>query len=396
MVVKRYFYIQQLSFFLCGIDSKATKPEHVVTRPVLCYVPLLFAICHVVAIIHYAFVNRNDYVEVTDSLALSCQSLLAIWKMIIFLCKRMSFIEMIREVQLGNLKAARLELPMIRSENTRDVKFCTIYFTVVSIAAILAFSNPIIEAVYIYVSTGELVLRVPYKASYFWSHTKIPGYSLVYFWNMLSIYNLFGITMAIDTLFTWLVSNISAQFHILCFRFKDTANAFDVKTSGNGYESLKFMKSIKSCIKYHNETLKLAEKLNQVYGEIIFIKFIISCTEICCLVFRLSRPSESLAVAAYQGLFLVTVAMQLILYCYNGQRIRDESLQVAPEIYFAFDWSQLPKSCKNLLLIPIMRSQKESQLKGVFFVVDLTLYLWVFKTAGSLIAALKTLDENRV
>nr|AID61243.1 odorant receptor [Calliphora stygia] len=392
MVVKRYFYIQQLTFSLCGIDLKATNSKHVVTRPLLCYVPLCFAICHVVAIVHYAFVNRHDYVEVTDSLALFCQSLLAIWKMLIFLYKRQGFIEMIHELQLGNSKAGRLELPMIRSENTRDVTFSTIYFTVVLTSVFFAFGSPIIEAVYFYVSTEELVLRMPHKASYFWNHTQLPGYSVVYMWDMLSIYNLVGISLAIDTLFTWLVSNISAQFHILCFRFKDTAKAFDDGTN----DSLKFMKSIKSCISYHNQTLKLADKLNEVYGEIIFIKFIISCSQICCLVFRLSRPIESLTAAAYQGFFLASVAIQLILYCYNGQRIRDESLQVATEIYYAFDWSHLPKSCKKLLLIPMMRSQKASELKGVFFVVDLTLYLWVFKTAGSLIAALKTLEENRI
>ncbi|XP_046809492.1 odorant receptor 45a-like [Lucilia cuprina] len=389
MVVKRYFYIQKLSFKLCGIDSLATRPEDVLKRPLFCYVPLFFAITHFLAIIHYAFVNRNDYVEVTDSLALSCQTLLAIWKMIIFLIKRRQFVSIIQKVHSGNLKVKRLELPIICSENLKDVKFSTTYFVSVAIAGVFGFANPVIEAIYFYFTTGELILRVPYKATYFWPHTKLPGYSLVFIWNILSIYNLFGITLAIDTLFTWLVSNISAQFHILCFRFKNTA---DIYKEG---DSLKFLKNIKSCIQFHSQTLELTEKLNQVYGEIIFIKFIISCSEICCLVFRLSRPSESMAAAAYQFLFLVTVAMQLILYCYNGQRIRDESLQVAPEIYFAFDWTHLPKSCKKLLLLPMMRSQKSSQLKAVLFIVDLSLYLWVFKTAGSLITALKTLDENQ-
>lgn len=104
MVLQRYFFVQHLSFALCGIDTKATKPELIVKRPILCYVPLLFAVSHVAAIVHYAYVNRHDYVEVTDSLALSCQSLLAIWKMLIFLAKRRQFVEMINEIHLGNFK----------------------------------------------------------------------------------------------------------------------------------------------------------------------------------------------------------------------------------------------------------------------------------------------------
>ncbi|KNC21970.1 putative odorant receptor 45a [Lucilia cuprina] len=367
-----YFYVTTEELIL-RVPYKA-RPEHVLKRPLFCYVPLFFAITHFLAIIHYAFVNRNDYVEVTDSLALSCQTLLAIWKMIIFLIKRRQFVSIIQKVHSGNLKVKRLELPIICSENLKDVKFSTTYFVSVAITGVFGFANPVIEAIYFYFTTGELILRVPYKAT---------------------IYNLFGITLAIDTLFTWLVSNISAQFHILCFRFKNTADIYkssataatttaSAKASREG-DSLKFLKNIKSCIQFHSQTLELTEKLNQVYGEIIFIKFIISCSEICCLVFRLSRPSESMAAAAYQFLFLVTVAMQLILYCYNGQRIRDESLQVAPEIYFAFDWTHLPKSCKKLLLLPMMRSQKSSQLKAVLFIVDLSLYLWVMATSQLLV-----------
>lgn len=60
--------------------------------------------------------------------------------------------------------ARRLELPMIIAENKKDVLFCTIYFRIVLVAAILAFSNPIIEACYIYYTSGELILRPPYKA----------------------------------------------------------------------------------------------------------------------------------------------------------------------------------------------------------------------------------------
>ena len=86
------------------------------------------------------------------------------------------------------------------------------------------------------------------------------------------------------------------------------------------------------------------------------------------------------------------------------------------EIYTAFDWSLLSNSYQKLLLLPIMRSQRVSRLKGVFFEVDLSLYLWVhcsicclytvevneilffqvLKTAGSLLTALKTLEEKQI
>ena len=134
---------------------------------------------------------------------------------------------------------------------------------------------------------------------------------------MLSIYHLIPITIGIDTLFLWLVNNICAQFHILFHRFK-TVGA-KIQNS-----STKSIADLKQCLYYHSVILKLLETLNRAYGVIIFIKFIISCSEICFLAFRLSHPHDSWGMAIYQSIFLFTVALQLMLYCYNGQRIKDK------------------------------------------------------------------------
>lgn len=217
---------------------------------------------------------------------------------------------------------------------------------------------------------------------------------LVYVLNAFTVYYVCVVSLAIDTLFSWFVTNIIAQFHIICYRFECLA----LKCIENTTNSLQLELNFKSCLQYHHEILQLSEKLNQVYGEIIFIKFIIVCTEICSLVFRVERPNDSVADVVYKCLFLSAVAVQLVLYCYNGQRIRDEvkfnfphylqifkeyfilpfkSYQVTTEIYYAFDWSTLCKSHKQLLLISMMRSQRCSHIRGVFFEVDLSLYLWV-------------------
>lgn len=139
---------------------------------------------------------------------------------------------------------------------------------------------------------------------------------MVYLWNMISIYFLIAITIGIDTLFLWLVSNICAQYHVLFHRFKSVGQRSYI----NSTESIR---EINKCLNYHSEVLKLLRKLNRAYGIIIFLKFIISCSQICCLVFRLSHPYNSLGVAVYQTIFLLSVAIQLMLYCYNGQKIKD-------------------------------------------------------------------------
>lgn len=159
----------------------------------------------------------------------------------------------------------------------------------------------------------------------------IGGYSIVFLLNFLTCFYVCDVSLAIDTLFTWFVRNILAQFQIVQHRFQLIANKCNEDAKqGTGLSSYqyhdqkRYFSSIISCIQYHRQTLDLAERLNQFYGEIIVIKFIIICSEICSLVFSVSSPNDSIFDAVYKVLFLTAVALQLSLYCYYGQRIKDE------------------------------------------------------------------------
>ncbi|KAM7345984.1 odorant receptor 45a-like [Cochliomyia hominivorax] len=399
MIVQRYFYIQKLTFAGVGVNPMVTNPDHVVERPLLCYGLLISTLFHLVIILHYIATHIKEYKEVTDSVPLMCQAILCIWKMTIFLGKRKDIVHLVNELHKLNLKAEHEELEIVRKENSNDVLVSNIYYKTVLVTGTFAFIHPVIYGIYVYVTTGNVVYVEANKATYFWDYSHIGGYSIVFILNFLTCYYVCDVSLAIDTLFIWFVRNILAQYQILMHRFHQVAikcNEYANHDTEQYNEPKKFFAPIITCIQYHRKTLALAERLNHVYGEIIFIKFIIVCSEICSLVFSVSRPNYSLFDAVYKALFLTSVALQLNLYCYNGQRIKDESLQVSTEIYAAFDWSHLRKAYKKLLLLPIMRSQKPSHIKGVFFEVDLNRYLWVLKTAGSLFTALKTLEEKEV
>ncbi|XP_037820239.1 odorant receptor 45a-like [Lucilia sericata] len=402
MIVQNYFHVQKITFAGVGINPMVTDPKDVVKHPLLCYGLLISTFFHMVIIVHYILTHIKEYDEVTDSFPLMCQAILSIWKMSIFLSKRKDILRLINELHQLNLKAQLDELTIVRRENSNDAFVSNIYFKIVLATGTFAFIHPAIYGLYVYITSGKLVLVEANKATYFWNYTHIGGYSIVFLLNFLTSYYVCDVSLAIDTLFTWFVRNILAQFQILMHRFHqvaDQCNKDARQGTGPGStqyrEPKKFFSAIIKCIQYHRQTLALADRLNQVYGEIIFIKFIIVCSEICSLVFSVSRPNYSMFDAVYKALFLTAVTLQLSLYCYNGQRIKDESMLVSTEIYNAFDWSHLGNSYKKLLLLPLMRAQKPSHLKGVFFEVDLSLYLWVLKTAGSLLTALKTLEEKQ-
>uniref|UniRef100_A0A1I8N1I8 Odorant receptor n=1 Tax=Musca domestica TaxID=7370 RepID=A0A1I8N1I8_MUSDO len=365
-IVKRYFGIQRRTLTAIGIDVNAflpNGPERIAKHPLLLLVITVMPVLQYISIGHYAYKNSNNMVTATYSFSLSCQGVICLTKILIFLFKRRDIVKLVKMLQEDVFNAKSDELVITKEENSRDVLHCTVY--------------------------GSAV--------YLWDYSHLPGYSLVYIWNMMRMYTLAFASVAIDSLFSWLVCNIVAHFRILMLRFQRAAWLTPGLDRPEVSVSREQERLIFDCVRFHNRTLNLVQELNLVYGGIIFVKFVVSSVQICCSAFFLNSfgASQSMAKLMYQFLLLSAVALQLMLYCYNGQRITDVSFQVATKVYSTFPWSKMPASTKRMLLPPMIRAQRFSELRGVFFTVDLSLYLWVFKTAGSLIAALKTLEEDK-
>ena len=51
------------------------------------------------------------------------------------------------------------------------------------------------------------------------------------------------------------------------------------------------------------------------------------------------------------------------------------------DIYLLFPWHKMTPQQKKLILLPLMRSQKLSGLKGLFFEVDRNLLVYVSKSS---------------
>lgn len=144
------------------------------------------------------------------------------------------------------------------------------------------------------------------------------GYAIAYIWEIFGIYFVLNGNLAIDSLFSWFMHNIVAHFHILQLIIKLNANMERCKEDDE-----KFCFAIKQLVRHHLRVIELAETFNDVYQKILFMKFTISCIPIAILTYQLAKGHELLA-QLFHLLFIISVSLQLILYCYGGQRIKDE------------------------------------------------------------------------
>ena len=112
--------------------------------------------------------------------------------------------------------------------------------------------------------------------------------------------------------------NVAAHFRILQLIINRDANMEHCKE-----DEEKFCFSIKQRVRRHLSVIELAETFNGVYQNILFMKFTISCIQIAILTYQLAKGHE-LSAQLFHLLFIISVSLQLILYCYGGQRIKDE------------------------------------------------------------------------
>uniref|UniRef100_A0A1I8NRB7 Uncharacterized protein n=1 Tax=Stomoxys calcitrans TaxID=35570 RepID=A0A1I8NRB7_STOCA len=222
-------------------------------------------------------------------------------------------------------------------------------------------------------SMSLLTLWLP-SGKYLFDHKKsYLAYIFAYLWDIIAVYALFNTTLVVDTLFSWFAHNICAHFRILNWRFKCAG----LRISSGLESDDKFHDILTNCISYHQNLIKIMKEFNNLFRMVVFVKFAISCIQLAFLAFQFARGGD-LVGQVFHLFFLLSVSSQLMLYCYGGQRIQNESLSVADGIYQSFRWQELSVRHKKLLLIPLIRSQRRCSLTGIFFVADLPLFLWVF------------------
>lgn len=112
--------------------------------------------------------------------------------------------------------------------------------------------------------------------------------------------------------------NVVAQFRILNLHIRSDANT--LRQQGDEEE---FRKIIINRIKHHRRVIELSQNFNDVYMIIVFIKSTISFIQISFLAYQFAKGRE-MSAQIFHLFFLISVSLQLILYCYGGQRINDE------------------------------------------------------------------------
>ncbi|XP_043465774.1 odorant receptor 82a-like [Leptopilina heterotoma] len=125
---------------------------------------------------------------------------------------------------------------------------------------------------------------------------------------------------------------------------------------------------ITDCIKNHMHIYMIGDRLNNVFGLVIFTQFFSSMISLCAVVYELSCLSLSNSTFWLMLSCMSSVIMQTFLYCFYGEKIIQKSTEVSYAIQ-QMDWTVLTNRGRKNLLIMMIRASQPIELRGSSMVV---------------------------
>ncbi|XP_050320970.1 odorant receptor 45a-like [Bactrocera neohumeralis] len=378
-----YFHLQKFTFHRLGIDMTTRNAR--VTKTYFLTLQIIALATILIPIAVYSWQHIQEIVEVTNAMAPFMQATISLWKIWRVIYRRKEMAQMAEHIYLISTKASAKELTHLKQENNRERLMNTAYYYSVLNTGMLALAAPVLVSFIQYLRLGEFSYIVVLKATYPIDYARPLNYFLIWLWTAVAIYGVIYGSVSVDSLYSWYIHNLVGNFKILQSKLVTAESASDLSER---------RELIYYCIAYHQRIIAMTEQLNIIYQPIVFVQFSLNALQICFLAYQIGSGVVDTVDLPFLFLFMISVGIQLMIYCYGGQHLQNESVNVSKSIYQTINSSSWPNELRKVLLISMMRAQKPSKLTGIFFDVDLPLFLWVWRTAGSYVTLLRSVDQK--
>ncbi|XP_051163913.1 odorant receptor 9a-like [Leptopilina boulardi] len=217
-----------------------------------------------------------------------------------------------------------------------------------------------------------------------WTPNDINNSKLIFF--IFYFYQTFGLFMTLMILLSSecfamiIVLQIGGQLDIFVHRL----NLLSAEKNENSSQCLNYRlesKIIGNCVKHHNYIFAIGDKLNDLFGLIIFVQFFASMVGLCGVIFQLSRISNG------SWLFLVflgSLTLQTFIYNLYGETLIKKSLAISNEIW-KINWFNLRNTTKKDLNMIAIRASRPIEITGSSIIVmSFSTFVKVIKSAYSI------------
>lgn len=190
-------------------------------------------------------------------------------------------------------------------------------------------------------------------------------------------------TSGVDTLYGWFVFGLTAHYRRLVWQLQR-----DVQQCRLGPQ---LDQRLQQLFDQHARLLELVDRFEAGFRDIACVEVLLICVLYCAVICQYIMPHTNQNFA-FLGFFSMVVSTQLCIYGFGAEQVRHEARQFSLQLYLQLPWHQLSPAQRRLLLLPLQRAQKETQLGAYFFVLGHPLLVWVSRKGGTVCLILDILQ----
>ncbi|XP_076234993.1 uncharacterized protein LOC143179584 [Calliopsis andreniformis] len=276
-------------------------------------------------------------------------------------------------------------------------RLCTIVFYSSCMCNVLTFTIAAafdyIKIEYINNGTKE-DLHLPFDVWYGTDITDFPCFEIAFICQVIaSLVCCAGIS-GIDASFMTIILHVCGQFKLINTWITNMGAQINSETIHVGY-SQKLQTNLIKCIRHHQRMIDVVKKVNNLLTPIIFVQLLTSGIEICLSGFAVTDNGTGADLIKFIS-YLISMAIQLLLWCWPGEILVHESQQIGYVIYSNIPWYLLPPAYQKQLCLMIVRSQQHCSITALTFqTLSFHTLTTVFNTAASYFTLLRQMHSSK-
>nr|XP_029721727.1 odorant receptor 63a [Aedes albopictus] len=214
-----------------------------------------------------------------------------------------------------------------------------------------------------------------------------PLHELLFCSESLSGYTTFAGVIAFDGLYVLMTMHVVTMFKSLNLIIKESTSA--------GFTDEEKQLYLHECVDHYTRAIMFMDDINKIFSPILILQLFTSTSIICVIAFHASaNASEGDSQIFVMVVYLIAAFYQLFQFCWYGQRVQNESIELPNSVYDC-NWHQCSKKFKTKLQLFLLNVQKTVDISAYnLIVMSMETYLSIVRTAASYFTALQTLTEE--
>ncbi|XP_037815402.1 odorant receptor 63a-like [Lucilia sericata] len=403
---RNYNKIKELIRISLGLGVNLTSPS--LFKDSLKIINILLVICSGISMYgHWSYTTRygDDLTKIAESICTALQTIVSMIKMIYFLFVQRKLYVLLDQAQsheiIRNSEIFRKDSPISRrlikiirdimESNWKNIR-AQLLFYICSCAVII--SNYFFSALFLNMyhqikGTPNYEHVLPYPSVYPVWESK--GMSFPYYHIQMFLCGCANYIAGMCAV------SFDGVFIVLCVHgvgLIQVVNVMIEQSTSSDVPKERRVEYLRYCINQYQNTYEYLLSFSKMYKQISLSQFLLSLVIWGIVLFQMNIGLESNKITLVRMvLYLSAAGYEIILYCYNSQRLTNEYEKI-PLAFYNCDWYKESREFKQLIRMMILRTNRIFNIKISWFTtMSLPTLMIMIKTSGSYFLLLKNLSE---